>query len=187
MSIAATTTQDQETQHQWTQDQGRRFRMALPARGAYRHSLDLVDGTRLSLSTRRGRPTLIVNIATDSAYTRQLRGLQYLYERYRDRGLLVVGCPSTDFGAAEASEPAEIARVCNDLYDVTFPISEPMRVLLQPDSLWRDLAAQPQSGPPVWDFNKYLLDGNGRVCGWWSTNVQPNHPRIREAIARQLA
>ncbi len=164
----------------------RQVQARIPGHDVYRHPLTLIDGERLDLGDRRGRPTLIVNTATRCAFARQLHGLQYVYARYRDDGLLVIGCPSGDFGDFEYDEPAEIARVCHELYEIEFPLTEPMRVRSQPDGLWRDLAAQDGSGPPVWNFTKYLVDGNGRVCGWWSTNVQPNHARVREAIQRQL-
>jgi glutathione peroxidase len=158
----------------------------VPGHNVYRHRLTLLDGSEFDLGSRRGRPTLIVNTASRCGYARQLHGLQQLHERYAGDGLLVLGCPSADFGGHEYDDPAEIARRCGEAYDVTFPLTEPMHVRFEPDGLWRELATQPGSGAPVWNFNKYLVTGDGRVAGWWSTNVEPNHARIREAVELEL-
>lgn len=164
----------------------RQMKARVPGHDVYRHRLTLTDGSGLDLGSRRGKPTLIVNTATRCGFAKQFHGLQDLHERYADAGLLVLGCPSDDFGDFEYDDPAVIAATCRELYDVGFPLTEPMRVRFQPDGLWRDLAAQPGSGVPVWNFNKYLIDGDGRVRGWWSTNVAPNLPRITSAIGQLL-
>lgn len=148
----------------------------------YRHRLTLIDGEPLDLADQRGRPALIVDTASQCAFSGQLFGLQSLHHRYAERGLLVIGCPTHDFACLELDDPAEIARVYRDEYEVEFPITEITSVRTTPAPLWRDLAAQPGSGIPVWSFNKYLVDGDGRVRSWFSTNVQPHHARIREAI-----
>jgi len=164
----------------------RRVATRVPGHNVYRHRLTLLDGTELDLGDRRGCPTLIVNTASRCGHARQFHGLQLLHERYASRGLLVVACPSGDFGELEHDDPAEISRTCADLYDITFPVTEPMHVRFRPDGLWQELASQPGYGAPVWNFNKYLVGGDGRVTGWWSTNVQPHHARIREAIELEL-
>jgi glutathione peroxidase len=152
----------------------------------YRTRLTLLDGRELDLRSRRGLPTLVVNTASKCGHADQFHGLQAIYDDYRDRGLLVVGCPSSDFGGMEFEEPEQISLFCHGLFEVDFPLTQPMAVRFAPDRFWRELAEQPGSGPPVWSFNKYLIGGNGRVCGWWSTNVRPHSVRIRDAIEAAL-
>lgn len=151
----------------------------------YRHAVPLLDGGELDLGSRRGKPTLLVNVASCCAFATQYRGLELLFECYRDRGLLVLGTPSGDFGELEFTDPDQIQRSAWD-YLVDFPLTERMSVRFEPHSFWRDVAAQPDSGPPVWNFTKYLIDGEGHVAGWWSTNVRPEGARIRGAIEELL-
>jgi len=150
------------------------------------HRLTLLNGLQLDLAEQRGRPTLIVNTATQCGFASQFHGLQAVYERFRNRGLLVLACPSGDFNGLELDQPAEIADICRGYYEVKFPITEPMSVRNYPHPFWQDLAAAPGSGPPVWNFTKYLLDGDGQVRGWWSTNVRPTSTRITDAIQALL-
>jgi glutathione peroxidase len=151
----------------------------------YRHELPLLDGSELELERQRGRPTLVVNTATNDGFAPQFYGLQDLHTRFAERGLLVLACPSTEFGDGELADPAEIEPTLVERYDVEFPVTVPMAVRFEPEPFWADIAAQPGSGPPVWNFTKYLIGGDGLVRGWWSTNVRPENRRIVEAI--QLA
>jgi glutathione peroxidase len=161
-------------------------RATVPGADLYRHTLPLLDGSELDLSERRGHPTLLVNTASKCGFAVQYHGLQSVYARYRDLGLLVVGCPSGDFGDQEFDAADEIRLFCEGLYEIEFPLTERMPVRFMPNRFWEDVAAQPNSGPPVWNFTKYLIDGDGRVRGWWSTNVRPENRRITEAIEAAL-
>lgn len=152
----------------------------------YRFTLPMLEGPELDLSGRCGHPTLVVNTASKCSHADQLHGLETIYEDYRDAGLLVIGCPSSDFGGMEFEEPEEISLFCRGLFEVTFPLTQPTAVRFAPDPFWRELSEQPNSGPPVWNFNKYLLDGEGRVRGWWSTNVRPHRGRIRASVEAVL-
>jgi glutathione peroxidase len=152
----------------------------------YEHSVTLLDGGRLDLSTLRGQPTLIVNTASKCGYTPQYAGLQALYERYSDRGLQILGSPSGDFAHQEFDDAAEIGAFCERNYDVAFPLTEPMSVRAHPDPLWEDLARQPGSGPPGWNFTKYLVGADGRLIHRWATRVKPEAPEIVAAIEAAL-
>jgi glutathione peroxidase len=157
-----------------------------PAADIYKHVVPLIDGGELDLRSRRGSPTLIVNTASKCGYTPQFAGLEALYERFRERGFLVLGCPSADFGGQELDDADEIAAFCRTNYDVQFPLMERSSVRFEPSRLWVDLAAQPNAGPPVWNFTKYLVGSSGQVVDWWSTNVRPESPRIVEAVEKAL-
>jgi glutathione peroxidase len=153
----------------------------------YDHRVTLLDGSELDLSTLRGRPTLIVNTASKCGYTPQYAGLEALYERYRDRGLQLLGCPSGDFADQEYEDNQEIGAFCQRNYGVQFPLTERMSVRADPDPLWADLIRQPGSGAPAWNFTKYLVGPDGRLLARWATKTNPEDPSILEAVEGALA
>jgi glutathione peroxidase len=152
----------------------------------YSHRVKLLDGSDLDLAALRGRPTLIVNTASKCGYTPQYGGLQALYERYQSRGLQVLGSPSGDFAGQEYDEAEAIGAFCTENYGVGFPLTEPMSVRADPHPLWRDLAQQPGSGPPVWNFTKYLVGPDGHLRARWPTKVSPEDPEIIQALEAAL-
>ncbi len=153
----------------------------------YDHHVRLLDGGALDLRSLRGNPTLIVNTASKCGYTPQYEGLQALYERYRERGLTVLGSPSADFADQEYDDAEEIGAFCQKNYGVSFPLTERTSVRADPSPLWSELARQPGSGPPVWNFTKYLVGGDGRLIARWATKVEPQDPQIVTAIEAALA
>jgi glutathione peroxidase len=153
----------------------------------YAHSVTLLDGGELDLESLRGRPTLIVNTASKCGYTPQYEGLQAIYERYSERGLEVLGTPSGDFAGQEFDGAEEIGAFCQKNYGVSFPLTERMSVRAEPTPLWDDLARQPGSGPPVWNFTKYLVGADGHLIARWPTKVTPEDPQVTEAIEAALA
>jgi glutathione peroxidase len=152
----------------------------------YRHSVQLLDGSELELETLRGRPTLIVNTASKCGFTPQYEGLQRLYERFGERGLQMLGCPSGDFAGQEFTEAEAISDFCQRNYGVTFPLTEKMSVRADPHPLWEDLARQPESAPPIWNFSKYLVGADGLLIRRWATKVAPEDPDVIEAVEAAL-
>jgi glutathione peroxidase len=152
----------------------------------YDHRVTLLDGRQLDLNNLRGRPTLIVNTASKCGFTPQYAGLQALYERFASRGLQVLGTPSADFANQEFDEAEAIGSFCSAEYGVTFTLTEPMSVRAHPDPLWEDISRQPNSGPPTWNFTKYLVSADGRLIRRWSTKVVPEDPSIIDAIEAAL-
>jgi glutathione peroxidase len=148
----------------------------------YAHRVTLLDGGELDLEGLRGRPTLIVNTASKCGYTPQYGGLQALHERYRDRGLQILGSPSGDFAEQEYDDAEAIGSFCEENYGVGFPLTERMSVRADPHPLWRDLARQPGSKPPVWNFTKYLVGPDGHLLARWPTKVAPEDPQIIAAL-----
>jgi glutathione peroxidase len=153
----------------------------------YDHQVTLLDGGEFDLASLRGKPTLIVNTASKCGYTPQYEGLQALWQRYHDRGLQMLGSPSGDFADQEFEDAEEITAFCSENYGITFPLTESMSVRADPSPLWSDLARQPGSGPPVWNFTKYLVGPDGRLIARWPTKVPPEDPQIIEAIESALA
>jgi glutathione peroxidase len=152
----------------------------------YAHKVKLLDGGELDLETLRGRPTLIVNTASKCGYTPQYAGLEALYERYGERGLEVLGSPSGDFADQEFDDENEIGAFCQKNYGVKFPLTERTSVRADPSPLWRDLSKQPNSGPPGWNFTKYLVGADGHLIARWSTKTKPDDPQIIAAIEAAL-
>ncbi len=152
----------------------------------YAHRVKLLDGGELDLSSLRGRPTLVVNTASKCGYTPQYEGLQALYDRYHDRGLEIIGSPSADFAGQEYDNAEEIGAFCQKNYGVQFTLTERMSVRADPAPLWEDLARQPKSAPPVWNFTKYLVGADGRLIARWATKVKPDDPEVIGAIESAL-
>lgn len=152
----------------------------------YTHRIGLLDGDELDLETLRGNPTLIVNTASKCGFTPQYAGLQQLHETYGPRGLNLLGCPSEDFAEQEFDEASEIGAFCQKNYGVTFTLSEKVSVRAEPVPLWEDLARQPGSAPPNWNFTKYLVDADGRLISRWGTKTKPEDPSIVAAIEAAL-
>ncbi len=152
----------------------------------YAGTVRLLDGSELDLGSRRGHPTLFVNTASKCGFTPQYAGLQALYERYGDRGFELIGSPSADFAGQEYDSAEEIGAFCARTYGVTFPLTERTSVRADPDPLWRQLARQPGSAPPTWNFAKYLVGGDGHLIGRWPTRCKPDDPALVAAIERAL-
>ena len=152
----------------------------------YAHRVQLLEGGELDLEAFRGHPALIVNTASQCGFTPQYAGLQSLQERFGGRGLQVLGTPSADFADQEFEDAEEIGAFCQRNYGVSFPLTERMSVRADPAPLWSDLARQPNSGPPTWNFTKYLVGADGRLVARWSTKTKPQDPRIVAAIEAVL-
>ena len=152
----------------------------------YAHKVGLLEGGELDLETLRGKPTLFVNTASKCGFTPQFTGLQALHDTYATRGLQVVGFPSGDFAGQEHDDAEAIGEACQRNYGVTFPMTEKVSVRAHPHPLWDELARQPGSAPPVWNFTKYLVDGEGHLVKRWSTKVTPEDPDVVATIERTL-
>jgi glutathione peroxidase len=153
----------------------------------YEHRVTLLEGGELDLETLRGHPTLVINTASKCGLTPQFEGLQKLYATYSERGLQMLGTPSADFNDQEYDDASEIGEFCQRNYGVTFPMTEKMSVRADPAALWSDLARQPNSGPPVWNFGKYLIGADGRLLQYWKSQVKPEDPKISQAIESALS
>jgi glutathione peroxidase len=132
-----------------------------------------------------GRPLLLVNTASNCGYTPQFAGLETINQKYRARGLVVVGFPSDDFNQ-EAKDEAETAHVCFENFGVTFTMLSPLPVKGRAaNPVFRELARQTQE--PGWNFNKYLVRPDGTVVEHFDSDVTPESPELNTAIERLLA
>jgi len=131
-----------------------------------------------------GKPLLIVNTASHCGYTPQFKGLQVLHERYKNKGLVVVGFPSDDFWQ-EAKDEAETADICYANYGVTFVMLSPTAVTgRNANPVFVELARQQRE--PSWNFNKYLISSDGKVSAHFNSSITPESPQLNQAIAALL-
>jgi glutathione peroxidase len=131
-----------------------------------------------------GKPLLIVNTASHCGYTPQFKGLQALHEKYKDKGLIVIGFPSDDF-QQEAKDEAETAEVCFLNYGVTFTMLSPTAVTgRNANPVFAELARQQRQ--PGWNFNKYLVTPQGRVTAYFDSNASPDSAQLNQAIGALL-
>ncbi|MEJ8838803.1 glutathione peroxidase [Ramlibacter sp. AN1133] len=133
-----------------------------------------------------GRVLLVVNTASYCGYTPQYQGLEDLYARYRDRGLVVLGFPSNDFNQ-EKSSNKEIADFCENTFGVKFPMFGKTSVAgAQANPLFRQLAAQTGKAP-TWNFHKYLIGRDGKVVAHYASRTTPDDAQLLKALEQQLA
>ena len=154
----------------------------------YRFEFVSIDGDRLPLEAWRGRPVLIVNTASYCGYTPQYRDLETLWQRYQERGLVVLGVPSNDFGQQEPGSAAEIKQFCESRYQIDFPMAEKVRVVggaAHPFYRWV-AETLGEGGAPRWNFHKYLIGPDGQLAGAWPSQVKPTDPAITKEIEGML-
>ena len=155
---------------------------------AYAFSFKGLDNSDISLSSYAGHPILVVNTASLCGYTPQYTGLQALWTRYRDKGLIVLSVPSNDFGGQEPGGVAEIGKTALDEYHVTFPLTEKVAVKgADAHPFYKWAAAERPLEAPRWNFHKYLIGRDGHLKAGFSSAVEPNDALVIAAIERELA
>lgn len=146
----------------------------------------LQDEKPQPLCQYRGRVLLVVNTASFCGFTPQYEGLEKLYAKYRDRGLVVLGFPSNDF-AQEGGSNKEIADFCENTFGVKFPMFGKSAVRgSDANPLFKELARQ-TGRAPLWNFHKYLIGRDGTVVANYSSLTRPDDPALVRALEQQLA
>jgi glutathione peroxidase len=145
--------------------------------------VETIDEKAQSLCDYQGKVLLVVNTASQCGYTPQYTGLEALYRKYRDRGLVVLGFPSNDFGGQEPGSNKEISDFCVNQYAIDFPVFA--KTTLKSNPLYQDLATA-AGRSPRWNFHKYLVDRAGRQVQSFDTRVAPDDPKLVSAIEKLL-
>src|ERR1700744_6175782 len=154
---------------------------------AYAFSFPALTGGDIRLADYTGKPLLIVNTASLCGFTPQYAGLQQLWTEFHDRGLMIVGVPSNDFGGQEPGGAAEIAETAQHQYGVTFPIAA-KAVVKGPNAhpFYRWAADLRPKDVPRWNFHKYLIGHDGYIAEAFPETIEPTDTRVKTAIARSL-
>ena len=154
---------------------------------AYGFSFAGLAGGDIKLADFAGHPILIVNTASLCGFTPQYAGLQELWSQFRDRGLMIVGVPSNDFGGQEPGGANAIAETAQHQYGVTFPISA-KAVVKGPNAhpFYKWAAEARPKDVPRWNFHKYLIGRDGYIAEVFPESVEPSDTRVKTAIARAL-
>jgi len=148
-----------------------------------------INGKDTSLKDYTGKVILLVNVASKCGNTPQYEGLQALYEKYKDKGFVIIGVPSNDFGGQEPGTPEEIKAFCTDNYHVTFPLMAKVHVRgKEKCPLYAALTGSesPFPGDVKWNFGKFLIDRNGKVIKRFEPSVKPETPEVVQAIEAAL-
>jgi len=147
----------------------------------------LSDDKPESICQYQGKVLLVVNTASQCGYTPQYEGLEKLYRRYKDRGLVVLGFPSNDFGGQEPGSNREIAKFCEANYGVSFPMFTKTSVAKGSANPFYEKLAQATGSRPGWNFHKYLVDRRGAKAVAFDTRIEPSDPKLVKEIERLLA
>jgi glutathione peroxidase len=147
----------------------------------------LADDKPASICEHKGKVLLVVNTASQCGYTPQYEGLEKLFRRYKDRGLMVLGFPSNDFGGQEPGSNKEIAKFCEVNYGVSFPMYTKTNVAKGAVNPFYEKLAASSGKRPGWNFHKYLIDRRGARAMSFDTRVAPDDPKFIREIERLLA
>jgi glutathione peroxidase len=157
----------------------------------YDFTMRTIDGQHVSLKTYSGKVVLLVNVASRCGFTPQYTGLEALYEKYKDRGLVIVGIPANNFAQQEPGTDDEIKKFCSSKYSVTFPMMSKVSVLGDDKTpLYVFLTGKDTdpkfAGDIKWNFTKFLFDRNGNPVARFEPNVTPDSPEVTAAIESAL-
>ena len=147
----------------------------------------LQDGVPQPLCQYQGKVVLVVNTASFCGYTGQYEGLEAVYDKYKGRGLVVLGFPSNDFGSQEPGTEKEIADFCRSTYGIKFPMMAKTDIAApKTHPLYKQLIAKTGSAPK-WNFHKYLIDRSGTRVASFDSKVAPEGRELITQIERLLA
>lgn len=150
------------------------------------HKVADILGEAHDLCEHAGKVVMVVNTASFCGYTPQYKGLQALHERYRKRGLVILGFPSNDFGKQEPGSNAEIADFCDRTYAVKFEMFGKTSVAPGASPLFDGLAGA-TGERPQWNFHKYLVARDGRRVASFPSKVDPESPQFVAKVEELLA
>jgi len=151
-----------------------------------------IDGKDVKLDTYKGKVVMIVNTASKCGLTPQYEGLQALYDKYKDQGMVILGFPANNFMGQEPGTEAEIKEFCTLKYKVTFPMFAKISVKGEDQhplfNFLTNKATNPDyAGDISWNFNKFLVDRKGKVVARFEPKVKPDSPDVSTAIEKYLA
>jgi len=151
-------------------------------------NINSIDGNNLELSKYKNKAILLVNVASNCGFTKQYSDLQKLWEKYEDKGLIVLGVPSNQFGGQEPGSNQEIKKFCEVNFNVNFPMTDKVDVkgtLAHPIFLWAK-ENYGSSAIPKWNFHKILINKDGKIQDTYSSLTKPTSKKITDEIEKIL-
>ncbi len=161
-------------------------------KSVYDFTLNSIDGQPAPLGAYKGKVVLLVNVASRCGFTPQYTALESVYEKFKARGLVIVGIPANNFGSQEPGTNQEIKTFCQTKYSVTFPMMSKVSVKGEDQTplyqFLTDKAANPQTGGEIqWNFTKFLIGPDGRVMARFEPAITPDSPEVTAVIEKALA
>src|SRR5688572_26612079 len=161
-----------------------------PAQSPLTFTVKDIDGKDYELAQLKGKVVMLVNVASKCGLTKQYAGLEKLYEKYKDRGLVIVGFPANNFGGQEPGSEEEIKQFCSTKYNVTFPMMSKISVKGENQHPLYDLLTHntPEEfrGEIGWNFTKFLVDRNGQVFARFASKTTPEDEQLVAAVEKAL-
>jgi glutathione peroxidase len=157
----------------------------------YSFTMTDINGEDVSLSRYQDKALLLVNVASQCGFTKQYAGLQQLYEKYKDQGLVVLGFPANNFMGQEPGTDLEIKTFCTTKFNVTFPMFSKISVKgKEIHPLYQYLTSPEENGefgkPITWNFNKFLIGRDGKTLARFGSKVKPLDPQVVNAVEKAL-
>lgn len=158
------------------------------AKGLYDFGLQNTKGEKMNLSEYKGKVVMLVNIATKCGYTPQLDDLEAVYKKYQEKGLVVIGVPSNDFGGQTPENSEDAAKFCRLTYGVSFPIMKKAVVKgEEKEAFFKWLQNERSDKEEIaWNFEKFLFDKEGKLVENFKSKVEPQDKSITSKIEELL-
>ena len=155
---------------------------------AYDFSFNDLDGSKLSLSSFKNKVIVVVNVASQCGFTSQYEDMQKVWEKYQEKGVVLLGVPSNDFGNQEPGNSKEIKNFCEAKFGITFPMTEKVSVKgenAHPFYKWAK-ENHGNSAIPKWNFHKIIVGKDGKVIDTFASITNPSSKKFIKAIEKAL-
>lgn len=157
----------------------------------YQFTMNDIDGNPVSLSDYKGKVVLIVNVASKCGYTPQYEGMETFYKENKDKGIVILAFPANNFLYQEPGTDAEIKEFCDKKYGVTFPVFSKISVKGKDQApLYKFLTVKEENGvmdsSVKWNFQKYLIDRDGRLVTFFAPGTKVTDPEVADALKKVL-
>ena len=155
---------------------------------AYDFEFKDLDGSALNLSNYKGKVLVVVNVASQCGFTKQYEDMQKIWEKYQEKGLVMIGVPSNDFGKQEPGSNTEIKNFCEAKFGITFPMTEKVSVKgtnAHPFYIWAE-KNHGNSAIPKWNFHKIIVDKSGKIADAFSSITNPSSKKFTNRLDKLI-
>jgi len=155
---------------------------------AYDFEFKDLDGSALNLSNYKGKVLVVVNVASQCGFTKQYEDMQKIWEKYQEKGLVMIGVPSNDFGKQEPGSNTEIKNFCEAKFGITFPMTEKVSVKgtnAHPFYIWAE-KNHGNSAIPKWNFHKIIIDKSGKIADTFTSITNPSSKKFTNRLDKLI-